>query len=287
MSRYRMVSSFAIGFIPFLHPKKDSTPRIYAEYARGSIWKKKAMDLLFSSGNVPKNIPEIFTSPSAVKKFAATRDYRGLLALGDITLEVPTQGNPILSYNSWLSRDEEIGYTPYRLSFFGKLVKLGHPPGDGMRRDPVVESNGQTAYLSHRVEFRIGWFGNWVGRLLTGYWAPYVWMQVEYLSRRDGSYVLTLSGSCIPTQVRLSSVPAGEAATVAVRAGNAGNPVAQPIALPGNLPQILYVHDMKENSAADVSDFFMRGNFPASQAYSIIFAVRGNPLTGGVTNERE
>jgi hypothetical protein len=285
MPNFRMISSFAIGFIPFLHPEKHSLPQVYANYARGSMRKIKAMDLLFSSGNNPKKVQEIFVSSDAVKKFATTRDYRGLLALGNIILEVPAHGNLALSYDAWLSRDEEIGYTPYRLPFLGKFLKLGHPRGDGTRREPVVESNGQTAYLSHRVEFRIGWFGNFVGRLLTGYWAPYVWMQVEYLSRRDGSYLLTLSGSCIPTQVRLSSVPAREAATVAVRLGDS---VKQPIALmPGNLPQVLYVHDMKGNSADDVSDFFTRGNLLASEAYSIIFAVRGNPLTEGATDEGE
>lgn len=263
MSRYlHLVSSMAVGWIPYYERLEEMPPCHYRSYAAEHRRKRLGCDLLFYSGNTPPS-NDIFASRESLRTFIKTKNYRGIFSLREVKIHIPDSEKPYLTFESDCSRMEEIGYTPFRLPLLRSKRVLKYSRGRGNKAEPTVLSNHDGAYLSHEIQFRIGRIGNLGAKLLTKYWAPYVWMRVEYDVRRDGSYTLKISGSYVPTQIRFIGAQGGDPINLVCKR-ETGDPSHISV---NEAPLLLHYHDMVTNDPTQIKSVLesrekrARGNY--------------------------
>lgn len=187
-----------IGWVPFQERAPWPTG-----YPRG-----RATKLLFQAGN--PDPPVKFGGFAGFADWAyplnpvGTREYRVALSLSAVRAEFAPGARPRI----FGAPDALIGFTPFRLLWNGRnLADLlpqfaAYDAGIGRVGDLVsaVDPAGEWVEMRFRVEFKLAWLGNLVGRLLTGAWAPHAWCEVRYHVDRSGGIVVRVQGSAVPSQ---------------------------------------------------------------------------------------
>lgn len=198
-----VASVFALGWIPYYKSVKKIPHNAYREYASGGRRKRTAIDMLFYSGN-DKPPTDIFGSAGRFKEYLHKKDFRGALMLYDIKLYRDANNRYDAVFRS-LAPDEHVGYTPIRFPFFLRSKRLSHySKGRAIISMPSRILTDDGVIISYEVQFQIGRVANVVGKLLTSYWAPIVWMRVDYDIKYDGQSRVALSGTFVPSQVYFS-----------------------------------------------------------------------------------
>jgi hypothetical protein len=189
--------------------------------------------LFYSGNNI--SVPRFFDAFDDFTGLLRTKNYRGALSLRRVKLDCLDNGKfRVSSIPLEIRRQEYVGYTPYRVLPFRSALVLHYAKGHGDCIEPHVVATRAGAQLTHEVRFRIGHVGNIAAKVLTGFWAPDVWMRVGYELNKDGTGVVHISGSLIPSQRRY-------------------------MADPGKSYIETYFHDMEGNTVHEIRDFLEAG----------------------------
>jgi hypothetical protein len=146
--------------------------------------------------------------------------------LYDIELTCLDNGKHKIVFKT-LRHEEHIGYTPLRWFFPRTKFVLHYSKGIGKENSPSVRYTDDGVIISYEVAFRIGRLGNLGAKLLTRYWAPFVWLRLDMHIKRTGAATVELSGSFIPSQMHFALKP-------------------------GDLAVPLYYHDMEANDLDEI-----------------------------------
>lgn len=206
----RVASVMALGWIPFYKHLTDLAPCSYHTYAQRGRRTRVGCDLLFYSGNNrPANT--VFEHPEKFVEHIRSKDYRGAIMLYDIELDCFDNGKHKVHFKT-LRPEEHVGYTPLRWPFPPRSdVVLHYSKGKATDNSPSIRYTNDGVIISYEVKFRIGRVGNVLARVLTSYWAPFVWLRLDMEVKRTGEVTVELSGSYIPSQVHFALEPGDSA----------------------------------------------------------------------------
>lgn len=184
------------GFIPYYKTIEHVPPNNYTRHQFAS----PPFDLLFDSGNTPAPKPR-FAGMDDFLRFVASKNFRGVMTLRDVKLYCDENGKP---RELKVKHYEEIGYTPMRDLIAWRLFgspkfKIFYDKGIGEYGCKATFAS-DSAQITQWVRFRIGKLGNFGAWIMTGLWAPYVWMKTVYTIFCDGRVRVSFHGSKIPTQ---------------------------------------------------------------------------------------
>ncbi len=188
----------AVGWIPFFENLSDLP-------AGHQYPLSVPMRLLFNSGNPePKNtfggFPD-FEQWLYPLHPTGTREYRAALYLRDIVLHDPSDGS---ASRVEYEHGAFIGFTPPRFMAFGINVSplRGYHQGVGPDFDPEEEElpNGRGIQIRYRIEFKLAFSMDLLVRSITGYWAPFAWMEIDYRIFKTGRVEVDFRGTAIPSQ---------------------------------------------------------------------------------------
>ncbi len=186
-------SATAIGWIPFQPLLGSRLPTSYARHPQ-----TLGLRAMFRTGNRPEP-PSDLRGRSTYRGFIDARNFRGALCLSGVKFTDHGDGRDA---DIEASVDDFIGYTPLRAKGrFGKFDYdlAWHEKGLG-KIWTEIEKGPTYATLRRTAEFRIGKWGNVGSALLTGYWAPFAWMSIDYTVWIDGRIRIEFRGSSIPSQ---------------------------------------------------------------------------------------
>jgi hypothetical protein len=203
--RIRVASVMSLGWIPFHKHLSDLPPCEYHSYASQSYKARIGCDLLFYSGNDRPSY-NVFEHVEKFMEHIKSKDYRGALMLYDIELDCFDNGNHKVHFKT-LPPQEQIGYTPIRWPFPRSKVVLHYSKGRGKDNSPSIRYTHDGVIVSYEVAFRIGRLGNLGVKVLTHYWAPFVWFRLDMHVKRTGAATVELSGSFIPNQMHFALEP--------------------------------------------------------------------------------
>lgn len=165
----------------------------------GRLWA--SMHAVYMLGNEPP--VNIISHIDQLKKYLSNRDFRGAVWLFDVQLTLDNNDRAI---NIDCNDDHDVGYTPY-LSFIpikrsrrmSLVSERFNSPGEGDGQ-LVRTTSGNCGKLTRTVWFRLGKGANCISRVLSGNWAPYASMKIEYEIDSNGRGSVTFNGSYIPSQ---------------------------------------------------------------------------------------
>ena len=91
------------------------------------------------------------------------------------------------------------GYTPF--SIFPERPFFSEGAAQEVRVMPWVTPDEQSNrdIIEVGFAFRLGWFPDTLGRLFTGYWAPWAWVSILLELRDDGNVAVAWKGSSFPS----------------------------------------------------------------------------------------
>lgn len=194
--RFQFPSIQGIGWIPYFGELKDLPQgNGYAAYAQNRSHIIKAFNVLFKSGNKPDPSDDKLKTYMDLDEFLKTRNYRAALVLRNIELYCFDDGTYEV-YGDYLPKGKVVGFTPIRsiLPFFywkGVCGKENLP-------SRTYELDG--VEISYQITVQICLLGNLFSKFFTGYYAPFVKLRVTYYLKNDGTCLIGLTGSVIPSQ---------------------------------------------------------------------------------------
>ncbi|EDM80052.1 hypothetical protein PPSIR1_20534 [Plesiocystis pacifica SIR-1] len=153
-----------------------------------------ALDTVFDSGNQPP--PDSFGGADAFRRYLDDYDFRAALYIRNVKLCGCGSGERRLTYN-YFTRG---GYTPVRVLLAPNTkATITHCAGV---EAPGIETEwgGDDVTIRLWIRFKLGGltnFGSWV---MTGEWAPWAWMQMDYIIDCSGRVRIEFRGSYIPSQ---------------------------------------------------------------------------------------
>jgi hypothetical protein len=183
-----------IGWVPFAY--RPPALRLVSPLGiRGWL----GVTLVNLSGNARP--PRRFRSHRALIDFTENRDFRGAVWVRDVELTVDSAGGPI---DIDCDDNFHVGYTPYFAwvpapNSVGRVLRRLSCEGEAEQEfERATTANG--GRVRKLVGIRLGKVPNAVSRIVTGHWAPYAWMEIDYRLYTNGLAEVSVSGSSIPSQ---------------------------------------------------------------------------------------
>jgi hypothetical protein len=172
----------------------------------------RGMDLVFGSGNYE---PPILNGPEDLIRYLATRrEYRGAIMLSGIAASFDMAGQATSVSFTALEDRLGCGYTPFQILRFKPTTLPAPPPGSlqwakskmahskgmtkGGKRWDIVRAPGRVEIV-HWQTFRLRGVVAASSYVITGYPAPFAWIQINYTLDMKKGCSAHVTGSSIPT----------------------------------------------------------------------------------------
>jgi hypothetical protein len=186
-------STAAIGWIPYY----GSAEALGESPLRGLYESDLAVRMLFASGN-PEPQPE-FSGDIRFADRLGLLDFRGIVALRRPRLAVNSRRKPVALRVGTLI---QVGTTPIpagrgrvqiQLAGRNSTSKFG---GAG----PEVRFTKDGVHLRYEHRFKLGLIADLASRLLTGKFAPFAWIELNYfIPNEEGAGQLVVRSSVVPS----------------------------------------------------------------------------------------
>jgi hypothetical protein len=218
---HRFKHAIAIGWIPYVmqwrHIKDSSIHKYLEASVERTFLKQIVMRMMCKSGN-PQPGHEVYQSPSALKEFLKTKEYRGALCIEDVEICREGEGTPRLAHSPTSLGDEAIGYTAFPVlwgwfclrRFTGYLKGHGRDyprPLNGFIENPSLaydpDDTSRVTFI-HKVSFHACKMESIALRPVFGVDLPFAWIEIKIsVDFNKGDVIYNLTGSAIPSRYAL------------------------------------------------------------------------------------